>query len=83
MLAQLSFWRGALPLQVCQLPGTKNTSLKRALLCMQLSLSWAGRKQTPGVFCALQEGHNQLSGTIIKRIGTELRTQPLLSSSSL
>lgn len=36
VLAQLSFWRGAFPLQVCQLPSTKNTSLKRALLCMQL-----------------------------------------------
>lgn len=34
-LAQLGFWRGPFALQVCQLPGTKNASLKRALLCMQ------------------------------------------------
>ena len=35
------------------------------------SLSWAGRKQSPGLFCVLQEGRNQLPRTIIKRTGTE------------
>lgn len=35
-----------------------------------LTLSSAGRKQSSGTFRVLQEGHNQLPRTIIKRIGT-------------
>lgn len=79
-LAQLRSWRGAFPLQACQLPGTKSAwkvpiwNVPVSACSRAESLSGAGRKHSPGIFHVLQEGCNQLPRTSIKRIGTENRT---------
>lgn len=86
--AQLGFWGGAFRLQGCQLPGTKNTALKHALLCTEpckkTRLGWQ-KAASWHFLCTSGRAQSAAQDHYQKNWDRELHTltQPLLASPSL